>query len=105
MKTLAIAAAALGLACTTAAPARAQTIMLERLEVPVRLSDINLATAAGQELLHRRIDRAARQVCRITNVNTGTRIMNHDARACLAKARADARQQVALLTGDRQRGG
>jgi len=103
MKTLAIAAAVLGLACTTAAPAYAGEV--ERMSVSVNLGDINLATASGQKLLDQRIEKAVRTVCRINDPQTGTRLMNQDARACLAKARADARQQVAAITGDRQRGG
>jgi len=102
MKTLALAAAALGLVCTTA-PAYAGEI--EKMSVRVNYGDINLATAAGQQTLDNRIEKAVRTVCRTTDLKTGTRIMNQDARACLAKARADARQQLALVTGDRQRGG
>lgn len=102
MKTFAIAAAAFGLACTTT-PAFAGDG--EKMSMKIELSDINLSTAAGQELLDKRIERAARTVCRVTDVKTGTRIMNQDARACLAKARANAREQVAALTGDKQRGG
>ena len=102
MKTFAIAAAALGLACTTT-PAFAGE--REKMSLEVELSDINLGTASGQKLLDQRIERAVRTVCRVTDVKTGTRIMNQDARACLAKARANAREQVAALTGDKQRGG
>ncbi|MDC8753686.1 UrcA family protein [Erythrobacter sp. sf7] len=102
MKTFAIAAAVLGLACTTT-PAFAGE--REKMSLEVELSDINLGTASGQKLLDQRIERAVRTVCRVTDVKTGTRIINRDARACLAKARADAREQVAALTGDKQRGG
>jgi UrcA family protein len=103
MKTFALAAAALGLACTTAAPAFAGQI--ERMSVRVNLADINLATASGQELLDNRIERAARTVCRADSPTTGSRILTQEKRDCLVKARADARQQVAVITGDRQRGG
>ncbi len=102
MKTFALAAAALGLVSTTAPAFAAEA---DRMSVEVRLADINLATAAGQQLLDQRIEKAARTVCRVTDIQTGTRIMSYGARACLAKVRADARQQVALLNGDRQRGG
>lgn len=102
MKTFAIAAAALGLACTTT-PALAGEV--QKMSMEIELADIDLASASGQKLLDQRIEKAARTVCRVTNVETGTRLMNRDARTCLAKARADARQQVAAITGDRQRGG
>lgn len=103
MKTLAIAAAALGLACTTAAPAFAADA--EKMTIEVDVSDINLATASGQKRLDDRVERAVRSVCRIDRVTTGTRLMNRDARACLAKARASAKSQVAALIANRQRGG
>lgn len=103
MKTFALAAAALGLACTTAAPAFAG--QGEPMSVRVNLSDINLASVSGQKLLDRRIDYAARTVCRADVPTTGSRILTQEKRECLAKARADARQQVAAITGDRQRGG
>lgn len=102
MKTLAIAAAAFGLICT-AAPAYAEGATTMTLEIET--SDINLDTPAGQKLLDQRIEKAARTVCRMTDVDTGTRVMNRDARNCLAKARVDARQQVAAMIADRQRGG
>ena len=102
MKTLAIATAALGLAATTTPAFAGQAT---EMSVAVRTSDINLATAEGQELLDNRIEKAVRTVCRINKLRTGTRIMSQDARACLAKARAQARQQVAALTENRQRGG
>lgn len=101
MKTLALAAAALGLACT-AAPALAGTTIMK---LEIETSDINLDTPTGQKLLDQRIEKAVRTVCRTTDLNTGTRIMNRDSRACLAKARVDARKQVAALMEDSQRGG
>ena len=103
MKKLALAAAALGLACTTAAPAFAGNA--EKMSVRVNLGDINLASPSGQKLLDRRIAYAVRTVCRVDEVITGSRILTKEKRDCLVKARADARQQVAAITGDRQRGG
>jgi UrcA family protein len=103
MKKLALAAAALGLACTTTAPAFAGNV--EKMSVRVNLGDINLASPSGQKLLDRRIAYAARTVCRADVPTTGSRILTQEKRDCLVKARADARQQVAAITGDRQRGG
>jgi UrcA family protein len=102
MKTLAIAAAALGLVATTA-PAFAGEV--EKMSIRVNFADINLATAAGQKTLDRRIERAVRSVCRVYDLTTGSRVLTQEKRACLVKARADARQQLALVAGDRQRGG
>ena len=102
MKTLALAAAALGLVCTSA-PAFASPV--ETMTIKVNLADINLATASGQKLLDRRIERAVRTVCRAQDLTTGSPVLTQEKRACLTKARADARQQLAAITGDRQRGG
>jgi UrcA family protein len=102
MKTLALAAAALGLVSTTA-PAFATEV--EKMTIEVNLADINLGTASGQKLLDQRIEKAVRTVCRVTSPTTGSRVLTQEVRDCLAAARADARQQVALLNGDRQRGG
>jgi UrcA family protein len=103
MKYLALATAALGLVCTTATPVLAGNA--EKMSVRVNLSDINLGTASGQKLLDRRIGYAARTVCRADVPTTGSRVLTQEKRDCLVKARADARQQVAAITGDRQRGG
>ena len=42
---------------------------------------------------------------RTTSLTTGSRMMSQDALACLAKARSDAKQQVAARTLEQQRGG
>jgi len=101
MKTFAIAAAALGLAVT--APAHAAPA--EKITIQVDYSDINLSSAKGVQLLEDRIEKAVRTVCRVDHVQTGSRLVSRDARACLAKARASAHQQMAAITSDRQRGG
>ncbi|NJS15627.1 MAG: UrcA family protein [Sphingopyxis sp.] len=102
-KTITHAFAAFGLAGTAIAPAMAGTPQTMTIRVPT--GDIDLGTAKGQKVLDQRVEKAARQVCRTTSVTTGTRIMSQDAAACLAKARSDARLQVAALTTEQQRGG
>jgi|GEM_PF-923202 len=101
-KTIATAAAALGLACA-AAPALAAD--RQTTSVDVSLEGIDLSTEAGQKELERKIERAVRAVCRTTHDNTGTRIMSQEARACLANARNQAREQVAAIVEDQRRGG
>lgn len=107
MKTLAKniinALAALGLAGVVITPALAGAPQPMTIKVDTR--DIDLATAQGQKTLDQRVERAARAVCRTTSVSIGSRIMSQDAQACLAKARAQAREQVAIVKADRQRGG
>jgi UrcA family protein len=102
-KTLIHALAAAGLAGAAMSPAFAKTDAPRTAEVSY--NDLDLATAAGQRTLDKRIEKAVREVCRSTGLRTGTRIMDDNAHDCLARARAEARQQVALLTSDTQRGG
>lgn len=101
-KTFAIAAAALGLACTANPAFAADT---QPMSVDVSVDGLDLSTTAGQKLLERRIEQAARTVCRANHPNTGTRIISQQARACLAKARTQAREQMTALIEDRRRGG
>ena len=103
---LALAAAGLaGAAITPALAAPASPAPAGQMTVPIATADLDLDTPAGQRTLDRRINAAARQVCRSVSVTTGTRIANPEALDCLAKARADARQQVAALMNAERRGG
>lgn len=103
-KPLTHALATLALAGAAISPALAAGAA-DPMTLKISTADINLATAQGQRMLDQRIEKAARSVCRVADHKTGTRIMNHEARACLAKARAEARQQVAALNQIAQRGG
>ncbi|BDI59828.1 UrcA family protein [Qipengyuania nanhaisediminis] len=100
MKTLAIAAATLAF---SAAPALAGPEQLPTQKVST--AGIDLATPEGQAMLDRRIERAAREVCQVDAVRTGTRIRAADSVACLAHARASAQRQVATMIEDQRRGG
>lgn len=98
------ALAALALAGTAISPALAGGAPgAMTLKIPT--ADINLATAQGQRTLDQRIEKAARSICRTADHKTGTRIMTNDARDCLAKVRAEARQQIASRNQAAQRGG
>ncbi len=107
MKTLAKTAvhalSTLGLAAAAVAPAFAEEY--EHKTLSVTYADLDLSTAKGQKILDQRVEKAVRHVCRMTNLDSGTRIMNSDALNCLAKARADAKRQVAVLMTNEQRGG
>lgn len=102
-KTLIHTLAALGLAGAAITPALAGDGVPKTIAVTT--SDIDLATAKGQKTLDQRIERAARTVCRATDLATGSRIMSQEAHACLTKARGQAREQLAVLMADQQRGG
>lgn len=101
MKTLTLAAAALGLA-VTATPALAGD---QAPTGKVSLSGLDLATPAGQKMLDQRIDRVARKICQVDRSVVASRLKDRAARDCYKKARASAKQQVAAAIAERQRGG
>ena len=70
----------------------------------VKYSDLNLATAKGQQQLDRRISAAAREYCDV-EARTGSRIIAHAARECYEDTVAAAREQIAALESKNQRGG
>lgn len=102
-KLMAHAVAAAGLAAAAFTPAQAG--QMEQMRVTVSADDLNLATPAGQRALDQRVEKAVRQVCRVTSLTTGSRILSQEVKTCLAKARAEAREQVAALVRADQRGG
>ena len=102
-KTFTHALAALGLAGAAISPAMAAE--MQKTTIRVTTTDIDLGTANGQKTLDKRVEKAVRQVCRTTSPTTGSRVMSRDALACLAKARSNAKQQVAALILEQQRGG
>ncbi len=107
-KTITHALVAAGLAAAAATPSLAAAGKSEPagpMTLTISAADLDLATPEGQRKLDSRVEKAVRTVCRITNQTTGTRILSRDALACLAKARADARAQVAALKSEAQRGG
>ncbi len=65
--------------------------------IRVEYSDLNLTTAEGQATLDRRLDDAARQVCGIGAMQTGTRMESRDARRCYREAKTSLAQQFANL--------
>jgi UrcA family protein len=103
-KTITHALAALGLAGAAITPALASEV--GPMSIDVSTAGLDLSTADGQKTLERRVERAVRKACSTNTVTTGTRIPSQEAKACLARARADAEQQVAALTlRNEQRGG
>lgn len=107
-KTITHTLAVLGLAGAAVSPALAGTTYdgdIEHTTITVQTADLNLATARGQQKLDQRVEKAVREACRVTSPTTGSRILSQEARACLAKARAHAKLQVAALLSNEQRGG
>lgn len=102
MTPLALTLAALGLAGSAVTPTLANET--EKMTIQVQYDDLDLATPEGQQRLDQRLEKAVRTVCRTQSHNGGSRILSLDAKACLAKARADVRQQVAAMNQGKQRG-
>lgn len=92
-----VIAAALGLALTATASYAG--------EVRVGYSDLNLASAEGQQALSHRIDRAAKSACGFNEISTGTRFRSADATACYKAAHAKARNAMAVVVEDARLGG
>ena len=101
---MALATVSAGLAFT-ASPAIAGPNPDTHATQVVSAAGLDLSTYEGQRLLDQRIDSAARQVCRVNDVQTGTRLRSYKVRDCLAKARASAERQVAAIVAEQQRGG
>ncbi|MBD3729831.1 MAG: UrcA family protein [Sphingomonadales bacterium] len=96
--TRSLAAAAMIGSIALAGPAYAETMSIQ-------YKDLNLATAKGQKILEARIDQAAREVCGANDLRTGTRVRSAAERACVADAKAKAKEQFAALIEDKQLGG
>lgn len=98
---LAFAAASIGVAGTAAPAFAGDTIRKTRT---VSYEGLDLNTLEGQKMLEQRVEIAARRVCDYNTQPSDTR-MRKASRACLARARASARDQVAAVIEDQRRGG
>lgn len=88
---LVAALAAAGLA----APALAEETGADT--VRVRYGDLDLGTEAGRKALDFRVEKAARDVCRVDEMIVGTRILPKDRRLCYREARRQLDRQLATL--------
>lgn len=94
--------AALGLAVsTTPAFAGAEAVNT----TTVSTAGLDLSTPGGQRMLEKRVQAAAREVCGIRTISTGSRIKSQSARNCYRKALASAQTEVAAAVAGQQRGG
>ena len=83
----------------------AAPVAAENQSVTVEYKDLNLSSPKGQKILERRIDAAARQVCGADSTVTGTRIVDREALACMAKAKRQLEAKIAALVEDQRLGG
>ena len=93
----AFAAAVIG-STLIAAPLAAQSEPAQ--STTVKYDDLDLSTEKGQAKLDKRIDAAARAVCKADAVSTGTRLRSNDRKQCLESARASVRTQLAEVIGE-----
>lgn len=77
---------------------------VERQSVRIGYADLDLGTEAGQRVLQERVRRAARKVCRLDEVRTGTHILAADATDCYRQALRGAREQVARMAAGQHQG-
>jgi UrcA family protein len=92
-KTALFAAAALCTVGLFAAPAA----FAETKTAEVRFSDLDLGSTDGQLQLQSRVERAARNVCRIQRPTTGTMIHSGVDRDCYKQALANVHERVAAV--------
>lgn len=71
----------------------------------VRFADLDLTTAKGRHELDRRIVRAARDVCGMDDMTTGSRLPSREASECYRLALRNTHEQVALAIGSGAHGG
>ncbi len=98
----AITAAALGMAAIST------PVLAGSSDVPtasVKIADLNLGTAEGQKRLDHRIRSAAKSICHVGKVQSGSRIESPDRKRCYDNAVKSTRNQVATLIEAQQRGG
>jgi UrcA family protein len=96
----AILAAALGAAMLSAPTLAAGN------STGIRYADLNLSTPEGQAQLDRRIDNAAKEMCGITDIRTGTILQGTKQKQCYEAAKASAHKQIAArMAQQTQQGG
>jgi UrcA family protein len=73
--------------------------------VAVQYNDLDLTSAHGKQVLQRRIDAAARSMCGVGEIRTGTILPSSAARKCYKQALADINEQFAMVVDKASTGG
>lgn len=73
--------------------------------IAVSYKDLDLASIDGQKTLERRINKAARTVCGMDQVTTGSRIASTESRECYAQLTTKTRTAIAEATSNARLGG
>ena len=79
--------------------------MAQNASVSVPYADLDLSSPEGSATLDKRIDAAARKVCGIGELRTGTRLNPSAARKCVANVDRQVRAQIAAMETDDNLGG
>jgi UrcA family protein len=77
----------------------------EALSVEVHYSDLDLTSEAGQKQLDRRLERAAREVCRVDEKVVGSYMRPRHSRECYLEARRQLNQEFAQLVSRKKMAG
>ena len=91
------------IACVLALSASLPAIAAESRMV--RYDDLNLNSRAGTQRLERRIGAAARSVCSAQSTSVVSLGETMQTRACVARAKTSAREQIAVREADTSLGG
>jgi len=73
--------------------------------VKVSYDDLDLSTPKGQKQLQTRINAAAKKICGVDDVRTGTRLPAADAQACVRDTKQQIQQQIAVVLDRHKAGG
>lgn len=103
MKTRTLTLSAALAAALPAGPAVAVEGQAER-SVEVHYNDLDLTTTEGAKELDRRLGKAAKSVCQIDVISTGTRIASSSARACYRETLKHLESRVAAVVAKKERG-
>jgi len=104
MKLFAITSAMMIGAAMLSAPASAATSE-EVVRAAIDASEFDLTTPTGLSQLNRKIERVAREVCGLDEINRGRQFAPGPAKACYRDAMAAANRRVAELTRKEGLGG
>ncbi len=88
-------AMALALAATGIVLSPAIASAQDERSASISYSDLDLTTEDGIAALNQRIERAARYVCGLDDVNLGTRLRSREARQCVSEARENIEESLA----------
>jgi len=105
MKLFAIAPAIMIGAAMLSAPASAGITSEEAIRAVVDASEFDLTTPTGLSQLNRKIERVAREVCGLDEINRGRQFAAGPAKACYRDAMAAANRRVAELARKEGLGG